>query len=145
MNQITLIGRLTRDAKVMQGNSTAVLFTLAVNNGRDREGNEMTSFIPCRLIGKAASSKVVNYLTKGKQVCFTGRLDVYNSTKEKMSNGYPVVMFNVTGFNLELLGSQSDSQPGEYAPNGTGRSSMKTVDAGYPGQVSPMDEEDIQF
>lgn len=159
MNKVTLIGNLTRDAKVVQGNTPAVLFTLAINEGKDKNGNDRTSFIPCRLIGKAASSKVVNYLTKGKKVAFSGHLDVYNSTKEKLSNGYPVQMFNVSGWEIELVGPvehgqmaprqntaprqnpQQNSQGFQtYNPQNTNESY-----GGYPGQVSPVEEDDIQF
>lgn len=116
MNTVILTGRLTRDAKefTTTGGAPGAVFTLAVANGKE------TSFIPCKLLGKSVKG-VMPYLKKGKLVNFTGSLDVYNHPSEKMSSGYPVQMFNVTGWSVELLSAGNDmgapSPQRQTAPN----------------------------
>ena len=116
MNTVILTGRLTRDAKefTTTGGAPGAVFTLAVANGKE------TSFIPCKLLGKSVKG-VMPYLKKGKLVNFTGSLDVYSHATEKMSSGYPVQMFNVTGWSVELLNSGNDmgapSPQRQTAPN----------------------------
>lgn len=134
MNTVILTGRLTRDAKefTTTGGAPGVVFTLAVANGKE------TSFIPCKLLGKSVKG-VMPYLKKGKLVNFTGSLDVYSHATEKMSNGYPVTMFNVTGWSVELLPAGNDmgapSPQRQTAPNMTNTApTMARNQGGYTPQ-----------
>ncbi|KHS56142.1 single-stranded DNA-binding protein [Terrisporobacter othiniensis] len=82
MNEIILIGRLTRDPELryLPNTGTPVAtFTLAVNRDyKDKEGNVQADFIPVEVMGKVADF-VMNYITKGRLVAIKGsiRIDRY--------------------------------------------------------------------
>ena len=96
MNQVFLVGRLTRDAKLVQYKSGAIgaSFTLAVDkrvprdeNGQPVENARKASFIPVQVIArKDADPKVITEaiqkLTKGRMVAVAGELDVNNTTDD---------------------------------------------------------------
>ncbi len=74
MNNVVLIGRLTRDPELRytQGEGIAVAnFTLAV----DRIGSDEADFIKCIAWRKQAET-VDQYLGKGSQVAVEGRLQI---------------------------------------------------------------------
>ncbi|UUV13616.1 single-stranded DNA-binding protein [Clostridioides difficile] len=81
MNQVVLVGRLTRDPelKYIPGTGTAVAsFTIAVDrNYINKEGKRDTDFIPIEVIGKSAEY-CANYITKGKLVALEGNIRVEN-------------------------------------------------------------------
>ncbi|HFL3156213.1 TPA: single-stranded DNA-binding protein [Clostridioides difficile] len=81
MNQVVLVGRLTRDPelKYIPGTGTAVAsFTIAVDrNYINKEGKRDTDFIPIEVIGKSAEY-CANYITKGKLVALEGNIRVNN-------------------------------------------------------------------
>lgn len=81
MNNVTVIGRLVRDAKIVEvrnGTSKKVaLFTLVVN--RKVGDKEYADFIPIKVFGKEGLYK---YLKKGKKVAVTGRLSSYVKDKK---------------------------------------------------------------
>lgn len=87
MNQVWLIGRLTKDPDVRytQGeNPTAVArYTLAVDR---RRGSENTAdFIQCVAFGKAAEF-VEKYLVKGTKISVKGRIQTGSYTKNGQTN-----------------------------------------------------------
>lgn len=81
MNQVVLVGRLTRDPelKYIPGTGTAVAsFTIAIDrNYINKEGKRDTDFIPIEVIGKSAEY-CANYITKGKLVALEGNIRVDN-------------------------------------------------------------------
>ena len=81
MNQVVLVGRLTRDPelKYIPGTGTAVAsFTIAVDrNYINKEGKRDTDFRPIEVIGKSAEY-CANYITKGKLVALEGNIRVDN-------------------------------------------------------------------
>ena len=85
MNQIILIGRLTKDPELryLPNTGTPVAtFTLAVDrNYKDKEGNVQTDFIPVEVMGKVADF-VANYITKGRLVAVNGSIRVDRYMKD---------------------------------------------------------------
>lgn len=79
LNQVTLIGRLTRDPelKYTAGNGTAVVnFTLAVDRPfTNQDGEREADFINITVWRKQAEN-CANYLGKGSLVAVTGRLQI---------------------------------------------------------------------
>lgn len=79
MNKILLIGRLTKDPelKFTPGNGTAIAtFTLAVDRRFSKDKKE-ADFIPIVVWGKQAEA-TANYMTKGKLMGVSGRIQVRN-------------------------------------------------------------------
>lgn len=91
MNNVTLMGRLTKDPEVVipqddTGYSRA-RYILAVKKRKKDEA----AFIPCVAFGKTAEF-VQKYLKKGKEIAITGHLDT-NSYDDR--NGNRVFSMNV--------------------------------------------------
>ena len=71
MNNVNLIGRVTRDIELHNGqNSTVCKFSLAVNR---RFKKDETDFINCVAFGKTAET-ISQYVSKGQQFAVSGRL-----------------------------------------------------------------------
>ncbi len=85
MNQIILIGRLTKDPELRYIPNTGTplaTFTLAVNRDyKDKEGNVQADFIPVEVMGKVADF-VTNYITKGRLVAVNGSIRVDRYMKD---------------------------------------------------------------
>ncbi|TQQ84563.1 single-stranded DNA-binding protein [Peptacetobacter hominis] len=81
MNQVALVGRLTKDPELryIPGTGTPVAtFTLAVNRDfTKRDGTREADFIPIEVMGKAAEF-CANYLSKGRLVACQGQIRVDN-------------------------------------------------------------------
>lgn len=81
MNNVVLIGRLTKDPELryIPGSGTAVsTFTLAVNRDyKEKDGSTKADFINIEVMGKAAEF-CANYLRKGRLVACNGQLRVEN-------------------------------------------------------------------
>jgi len=71
MNNVTLIGRIVGDSK--NG-----VFKLAINRGKNKEGKEVTDFIPVF----TNREKLEPYLTKGKLIAVSGYLHSYTKDKK---------------------------------------------------------------
>lgn len=82
MNVFSFNGNLGRDVTTNNVNGTAVAnFVVAVKSGFGQ--NEQTLWVDCALWGQRAEGGLINYLTKGQQVCVTGEL----GSREYDSNG----------------------------------------------------------
>jgi len=79
MNNIQLVGRLTRDPELSYtpGNGLAITkFTLAVNRPRfDKNKPQEADFINCVCFGKRAEA-IANYVQKGHRFGVVGRLQI---------------------------------------------------------------------
>ena len=75
MNNINLIGRLTKDpeVKLTQSSTKYCRFCIAVDGIKDREGNIPADFIDCIAWSKAAEL-VYKYFRKGSRIGINGRL-----------------------------------------------------------------------
>ncbi len=118
INDVTLSGRLTRDAELRQtAMGTAVAaFGLAVEDYRkgatDNSGkvtNAYTNYLDCSMFGERAE-KVAPYLTKGRQLFVRGK--VHWSSWEKDGQRHSKV--DVTVDDL-VLGSQPKGQQDQQA------------------------------
>ena len=74
MNQVNLLGRLTKDPELKYGASGTAFckFTLAVNRAFKKDE---VDFINCTAFGKAAET-IAEYVRKGDQFARGGRLQV---------------------------------------------------------------------
>jgi single-strand DNA-binding protein len=70
MNQVNLLGRLSKDVDYRTGNTNIARFTLAVNRKFKRDEAD---FINCIAFGKTAD--IINqYLSKGSQIAISGNI-----------------------------------------------------------------------
>ena len=109
MNQVTLIGNLTRDPELKQTPKTPVCrFTLAINDGYGE--NKKTSYIPIVVFGNTANN-CERFLRKGSKVAVSGRLQTGQYTNQK---GETVHTTDVIAYNVEFLNTnQAKETPQE--------------------------------
>jgi len=139
MNNVILIGRLTRDPELryipVTGNPVA-RFTLAVDRGLSREKkqemeakNQPTAdFINIVVWGKAAEN-CANYLAKGRLVAVQGRIQTSSCEKDGARRYTTEVVANQVEF-LEWGSKNNDNDD--------------SWDSGFEG-FHPTDNDDIPF
>lgn len=117
MNQIILIGRLTKDPELryLPNTGTPVAtFTLAVDrNYKDKEGNVQTDFIPVEVMGKVADF-VANYITKGRLVAVNGSIRVDRYMKDDENRTFT----KVSAKSVQALDSNKNKSQNTEAPQG---------------------------
>lgn len=116
MNQIILIGRLTKDPELRYLPNTGIpvaTFTIAVDrNYKDKEGNVQTDFIPVEVMGKVADF-VANYITKGRLVAVNGSIRVDRYMKDDENRTFT----KVSAKSVQALDSNKNKSQTE-APQG---------------------------
>lgn len=159
MNNVVLIGRLTRDPELryipVSGRAVAN-FTLAVDKGLSREKrqefeakNEPTAdFIRITVWGNIAEN-CANYLAKGRLVGVQGRIQTgsYDDqqgnrryTFEVVANSVEFLEWGDSNDNTQKSGS-NQSQPSQNAPSDQGISNEFGGIEGF----HPTDNDDIPF
>jgi single-strand DNA-binding protein len=110
-NQFTGIGTLTRDVEIRQAGQTSVgNVSLAINEKyttKSGEKREDVLFLECVLWGKTAEL-AGQYLAKGKQVLFSGRLKQENWEDKATGQKRSKVVLNVD--DMQFLGGPSGGQ-----------------------------------
>ena len=111
LNNVNLIGRLTRDAELRysSGGMGICKFSIAVNRSvkkNDRWVDE-ASFFDCTVFGKTAEN-ISQFLTKGQQVCISGEL--VQNRWEKDGKQMSRIEININ--HIQLIGSMTkDERP----------------------------------
>lgn len=120
MNNVVLIGRLTRDPELRYttgANQTAVAtFTLAIDRPQRAGQDKQTDFIRITVFGRQAEN-CERYLAKGRQAAVQGRIQT-GSYQNK--DGQTVYTTDVVANNVEFLGggqSRNDGYGGEPYQN----------------------------
>ena len=99
MNDVNLIGRLTRDPEVRytQNNMAVARFSVAID--RMNDGTDFPNIVA---FGKTAEN-CEKYLSKGRQVGITGRIQTGSYEKD----GRKIYTTDVVASRVEFLGSKS--------------------------------------
>lgn len=84
MNKVILMGRLTKDPEIFNGNSTVAKYSLAVDRKFKTENGPTADFFNLVSFGKQAEF-VQNYLHKGTKIVVSGRIE-NNSYTDKDGN-----------------------------------------------------------
>lgn len=92
MNKVILLGRLTADPELRQTQSgiATCSFTVAINNGKDKDGNERDpDFINCKAWRQTAEF-ISKWWSKGKMIALEGKFktDKYQDKKYPDVNHY---------------------------------------------------------
>lgn len=132
MNQVILIGRLTKDPEIryIASSGTAVTtFSLAVNRDfKDKDGERKADFFNITVFGKIAEN-CANYLAKGNQCAVRGRLQ--NEQWEK--DGEKRYATKIIADQVEFL-----------TPKGQEKSDMSNNSDDFGG-FRAVDDEDVPF
>lgn len=120
LNHVVVIGRLTRDAELVNvGQTVKADLSIAVNRSRkqaDGSWTDETSFFDFTLWGKTAEG-LKSYLTKGKQIAVEGHLkqDRWEKDGQKFSR------VSIVADNVQLLGGKSENRsnndPADFTPS----------------------------
>ena len=116
MNRIVLVGRLVRDCEpsVLPGTGTGkITFTLAIDRAYQKDkNNKKVDFIPVEMIGNH-TTKLAQYMTKGKQVAVEGELNIDQYEK----NGEKKSFTKVKADRVEFVGggkAETNTLPNEF-------------------------------
>ena len=147
MNNVVLIGRLTKDPELryIQGSGTAVsTFTLAVNRDfTKKDGTREADFIPIEVMGKAAEF-CANYLTKGRLVACNGQLRIDNYQGQ---DGSWKSYTKVSCRQVNALDKREGVENGDFNTNGNNVYSNNDFEpAGLnPNDFGAVDDDNIPF
>lgn len=115
MNSVVLIGRLTKDPHIsyISGTQTAVArFSIAISRGKDKDGNDKGADFPSVVVFGRQAENCERYLSKGKLVGITGRLQTGSYEKD----GRKVYTTDVIANRIEFL--EWDSKEKSEIPPG---------------------------
>lgn len=122
MNNVNLIGRLTKAPELKQtaSNTSVLTGTLAVNRTfKNQNGEREADFINI-VAWRQTAEIIAQYCGKGSQIGVTGRIQTRNYENQQ---GQRVYVTEVVAEHVDLLDSKSDSQQGQS--NGYSRQSQQ--------------------
>lgn len=139
MNQVSLVGRLTRDPELRytQGGTAYCRFTLAVDRGLNKEkrkeaeeNNQPTAdFISCQAWGKTAEI-ISQYVKKGHLFSISGTIQTGRYEKD----GHTIYTTDVVVRSFDFIQARGQDSPGQA-----------TEDPGQEQGFYPVDNDDIPF
>lgn len=110
LNQVTLVGRLTRDPEIkrtMDGNPVTNV-TVAINRHfKNQKGELEADFIPCTIWRRAAENTAL-YCKKGSMVGITGRLQTRHYENQE---GKRIYVTEVIADSIQFIDTKSASAP----------------------------------
>ena len=144
MNNVALIGRLTKDPTLKYAGATAMCsFTLAVDRNLSREkkmemeqqGKPTADFLNIISFGKTAEL-VSNYLSKGRQVAVQGRIQ---TSSYEGQDGKRVYRTDVVADKVEFIGENNKNNNTQFSTKDNGEN------YGFGDDAYPLNDEDIPF
>lgn len=136
MNNVTLIGRLTRDPEVRymaQSQMAVARFSVAIDRPKKPDGEKQTDFPNVVVFGKQAEN-CERFLGKGRLLGIQGRIQTGSYTNK---NGDKVYTTEVVANNVEFLDwGESDTQKKER---------RQAQEPDVPDGFAAVEDEDIPF
>lgn len=139
INNVTLVGRLTKDPdlKYTSSGTGVATFTLAVNrNFTSADGNREADFINCVIWRKSAES-LANMAKKGSLIGVTGRIQTRSYDNQQ---GQKVYVTEVVADNFQMLESKNSNS--SQNTQGGGASNSQTNNYTRNQQNRNNDESD---
>ncbi|HGA2151782.1 TPA: single-stranded DNA-binding protein, partial [Streptococcus agalactiae] len=116
INNIVLVGRMTKDAELRYtpSNQAVATFSLAVNrNFKNQSGEREADFINC-VIWRQQAENLANWAKKGALVGITGRIQTRNYENQQ---GQRIYVTEVVAENFQLLESRNSQQQTNQSGN----------------------------
>lgn len=141
MNNVSLVGRLTRDPEVRytDGGLSIARINVAVDRRFKKEGEQSADFISCVAFGKTAEF-IEKYFSKGQRIGLTGRIQTGSYEKE---DGTKVYTTDVIAENCEFVESKNSS--GGQAEQVFNPANAKTDDMGFMNIPDDVGDEGLPF
>ena len=114
MNHVVLIGRLASevDLKQTQSGLAVCAYTIAINNGKDKSGNERPAeFITCKAWQQTAEF-IAKYFSKGKMIAIEGKFKT-DKYQHKQYNDVTIYSSYVLINNVEFCGDKGQQAPAQ--------------------------------
>ena len=131
MNNVSIIGRLTKEGELKYTNSGSALIELSLAvNERRKKGDEWVdeaSFFDVTYFAKSAE-KLIQYLVKGKQVGISGRLQQQRWEKDGQKRSKVVIIAH----DLDLLGGNDGNGNGGAPARSDGEMDLHSADDKIP-------------
>jgi len=114
MNHVILSGRLTKDPEIRytSSNKAVASLTLAVDDGKDKDGERKTQYIPCVAWEKTAEL-IDKHFLKGDPLTVIGKISVRSYEKDGQKKYVTEVVVN--GIEFPMTRRRDDAAP---APSG---------------------------
>jgi single-strand DNA-binding protein len=145
MNNITISGRVGRDAELRVIPSGTPVLSFPVASSKKVNQVEKTTWFECSLFGKRAES-LQQYITKGGQVVVTGSVELEQFQKSDGTSGAKIKVF-VT--DIDLVGGRPSGQQAQQPQQGFGSHAPQQRQQAQPAQQHPspseFDDSDIPF
>lgn len=151
MNNVCVIGRITKDIELCKTASglSAVSMFIAINNGKDKEGNDRQADFPKVYVYEKQAENVAKYCKKGSLVAISGNIKTRSWEKNDGTKGYETyIKANRVQF---LDGKQSE---GSNIPDLDNMSNTQIVNKAMNDDTDPfadfsseieLSEEDLPF
>lgn len=117
INNVVLVGRMTRDAELRYtpSNQAVATFSLAVNrNFKSQNGEREADFINC-VIWRQQAENLANWAKKGALIGITGRIQTRNYENQQGQRVYVTEVvaekFQLLEFNNQSNHNQTQGQP----------------------------------
>jgi len=144
MNKVILIGNLTRDPeiKVTQTGKKLARFSIAVNEGKNRDGQEMVQYFNLTAWEKLAEI-VESYVKKGHKIAIVGNLQNRSWDKPDGTKGYAT---DITVREMEMLTSKLEadkinaSQAANPTPTNNSTSQTQSTQPNPKNQSEPAEK-----
>ncbi len=138
INNVVLVGRMTKDAELRYTASQVAVatFTLAVNRRfKEQNGERETDFINC-VIWRQSAENLANWAKKGTLIGITGRIQTRNYENQQ---GQRVYVTEVVAESFQVLESRNQQ-------SGQGNSSQNDNSQSFSNS-NPMDisDDDLPF
>ena len=155
MNNVSLIGRLTRDPEVRySGNNMAIArFSIAIDRPPRQDGTKETDFPNIVVFGRQAEN-CEKYLAKGKMVGVSGRIQTGSYTNK---DGNKVYTTEVVANRVEFLSWGDNNGQGQrgsfqqqaslsgFDASGQEQTQPQQASSSIPQGFEAIDDDDIPF
>ena len=147
INNVVLVGRMTRDAELRYTpqNQAVATFTLAVNrNFKNQSGEREADFINV-VIWRQQAENLANWAKKGALSGIAGRIQTRNYENQQ---GQRVYVTEVVADNFQLLESRTSREgqsSGSYTSNNFGNSSSNFGNSTSVNQVPNFSRDENPF
>ena len=145
MNQVNLIGRLTKDVELKRTSSGKAVtnFTLAVNRQFKTDNGPDADFIQCQAWNKTAEV-LEKYTSKGSQIAVTGSIQTRNYDG---NDGKKVYVTEILVNNVQFLDSKRESNQQGQSYQNQANQAVSSQNSGYSSNDTVYDimNDDIEF
>lgn len=139
INNVVLVGRMTRDAELRYtpSNQAVATFSLAVNrNFKNQSGEREADFINC-VIWRQQAENLANWAKKGALIGITGRIQTRNYENQQ---GQRVYVTEVIADSFQLLESRATRESGGYSSGGGNSYGNTSDNHSYSSPSQPSQE-----